>query len=255
MYASLLRMDLTQFDLSSIRYMTNAAAALPPDHIRQLRDRLPGMTFYSMYGLTETKRTLYLPPEQLDRRPDSVGIAIPGTEVWTEGPDGRRLGPHEVGELVVRGRHVMRGYWNDPRATAERFRPGAIPGERLCYTGDLFQTDDEGYMYFVARKDDIIKTRGEKVAPREVENILHCLPGVSEAAVFGVDDPMLGQAVKAVVVADPARVTREAILAHCRASLEDFMIPKYIEFRDELPKTASGKVFKRDLVTCAASRE
>lgn len=244
-FAALLNMDLSGYDLSSLRYITNTAAALPPAHIEQLRRKFPGVTLYSMYGLTETKRTLYLPPEQLEKRPGSVGIAIPGTEVWIEGPDGSRLGPHQVGELVVRGRHVMRGYWNDPEATAARFRPGPVPGERLCYTGDLFTMDEGGYMYFVARKDDIIKTRGEKVAPREIENVLHALPGVREAAVVGVPDELLGQAIKAVIVADTDRVTRARVKAWCRAKLEDFKVPKYVEFRESLPRSSSGKVVKQ----------
>jgi long-chain acyl-CoA synthetase len=253
-FAALLAMDLDGFDLSSLRYITNTAAALPPSHIEALRRKFPGVTIYSMYGLTETKRTLYLPPEQLDARPDSVGIAIPGTEVWVEGPDGARLGPDEIGELVVRGRHVMRGYWRDPAETARRFRPGIIPGERLCYTGDLFRMDRDGYFYFAGRQDDIIKTRGEKVSPKEVENVLHGLDGVYAAAVVGVPDPLLGQAVKAVIVADRSRVTQSRVLAHCRAHLEDFMVPKLVEFRDELPVSPSGKVVKRDLAQCAESR-
>jgi len=134
-----------------------------------------------MYGLTETKRTLYLPLDQLDRRPGSVGIAIPGTEVWLEDDQGQRVEPGGSGELVIRGRHVMRGYWDDEDATAERFRPGQIPGEHLCYTGDLFRMDEEGYLYFIARKDDIIKSRGEQVSPKEVENVLYQLDGVIEA--------------------------------------------------------------------------
>jgi acyl-CoA synthetase (AMP-forming)/AMP-acid ligase II len=255
LFAALLQMDLAQFDLSSLRYITNAAAALPPSHIKEMRKKLPWVTIYSMYGLTETQRTLYLPPEQLDERPDSVGIAIPGTEVWVERADGSRAAPGETGELVARGRHVMRGYWNSPEATANRFRPGPLPGERVCYTGDLFRIDAAGFHYFVSRKDDIIKTRGEKVAPREVENVLHTLPGVIQAAVIGVPDPVLGQAVKAVIIADPNRVTSSQVIAHCRARLEDFMVPKYVEFTDQLPTTASGKVLKRSLAQCAALPE
>ena len=246
-FAMLLQMDLTPYDLSSLRYLTNTAAALPPSHIMQLRQKFSWARLYSMYGLTETKRTLYLPPDQLEVRPGSVGIAIPGTEVWIEDELGNRLGPGQVGELVVRGRHVMRGYWGDPAATAPRFRPSPIPGERLCYTDDLFKTDAEGYMYFVARKDDIIKSRGEKVAPKEVENVLYSLQGVLEAAVVGVPDPILGQAVKAFVVVDDADMTEVDVLKHCRAHLEDFMVPKHVEFRRELPKTSSGKIKKTDL--------
>jgi long-chain acyl-CoA synthetase len=247
-FAMLLKMDLAGFDLSSLRYATNAAAALPVGHIEALRKKLPRVALYSMYGLTETKRTLILPPGELDDRPASVGIAIPGTEAWLEDEAGRRLGPGEVGELIVRGRHVMRGYWDAPEATARRFRPGPIPGERLCYTNDLFRTDDEGFFYFVGRKDDIIKCRGEKVAPKEIEDILYQLADVREAAVIGVADPILGQAIKAFVVAEEGRLTSAQVLAHCRAHLEDHMVPKHVEFRTELPKNASAKIAKMALI-------
>lgn len=246
-FAILLQMDLSPYDLSSLRYLSNTAAALPPSHIKEIRQKFPRITLYSMYGLTETKRTLYLPPDQLDQRPGSVGIAIPGTEVWIEDETGKRLGPGEIGELVVRGRHVMRGYWQNPEATANRYRPGPIPGERVCYTGDLFRMDETGYMYFIGRKDDIIKSRGEKVAPKEVETVLYGLPGVVEAAVIGVPDPVLGEAVKAFIVRDGTELSEAAVLGHCRANLEDFMQPKYVEFRDQLPKTTSGKIKKTGL--------
>jgi amino acid adenylation domain-containing protein len=247
-FAMLLQMDLSGFNLSSLRYVSNTAAALPPSHIDELRKKFPGVTIYSMYGLTETKRTLYLPPEYLDKKPGSVGIAIPGTEVWLEDETGKRLPNGHTGELVARGRHVMRGYWEAPEATAKRYRYSTeIPGERVCLSGDIFRTDEDGFMYFVGRKDDIIKSRGEKVSPKEVENVIYGISGVVEVAVIGVPDPILGQAIKAfVVVKDPA-VTKEKVLAHCRANLEDIMRPKYIEFRDSLPKTTSGKITKKDL--------
>ncbi len=245
--AVLLEQDLSKYDLSSLRYLTNTAAALPPSHIIEFRNRFPDVTIYSMYGLTETKRTLYLPPEQLAVRPDSVGIAIPGTEVWIEDEAGNRLGAGEIGELVIRGRHVMRGYWNAPEATAKRYRPGPLPGERVCYSDDLFRMDEEGYFYFVGRKDDIIKSRGEKVSPKEVENILYQIPGVIEAAVVGIPDELLGQAVKAFIVASDDALTRNHVLAHCRANLEDYMIPQFVEFRNALPKTTSGKIKKSGL--------
>jgi long-chain acyl-CoA synthetase len=242
-FAMLLQMDLSRFNLSSLRYLTNTAAALPVEHIQRLRDAFPWARLYSMYGLTECKRTLYLPPEELDRRPGSVGIAIPGTEVWIEDEDGNRLGPEEVGELVVRGSHVMQGYWGDPEETAKRYRPGRYPAERFLYTGDLFRMDQEGFLYFIARKDDIIKSRGEKVAPKEVEGVLYRLPGVVEVAVIGVPDELLGQAIKAFVVCgDDYHLTEKDVLRHCTQHLEDFMVPKYVEFRDSLPKTSSGKI-------------
>ena len=246
-YAILLQMDLSAFDLSSLRYMTNTAAALPASHILELRDKFPDVTLYSMYGLTETKRTLYLPPAELDRRPDSVGIAIPGTEVWIVDDKGESLPPGEIGELVARGRHVMRGYWANPEATARRYRPGPIPGEMVCYTGDLFRMDTDGFLYFVGRKDDIIKCRGEKVAPKEVENVLYGLPGVVETAVIGIPDDITGEAVKAFVVHEGNGLTKAQVMAHCRANLEDFMVPQIVTFCDELPKTSSGKIKKTGL--------
>lgn len=247
-FSLLLNIDLYPYDLSSLRYLSNTAAALPVSHIQKIRQKFPWATLYSMYGLTETKRTLYLPPEQLDTRPDSVGIAIPGTEVWLVDEEGNRLPPGSTGELVVRGRHVMRGYWNDPDTTAKRYHPGSLPGERLCYTGDIFRMDEEGFLYFLSRKDDIIKSRGEKVAPKEVENVLYALPGVVEAAVVGLTDPVLGQSIKAFIVVEGRELTEAEVIRHCRLQLEDFMVPQQVEFRDELPKTSSGKVKKTGLV-------
>jgi long-chain acyl-CoA synthetase len=246
-FSMLLQMDRGAFDLSSLRYITNTAAALGPAQIRELRAGFPGVTLFSMYGLTETKRTLYLPPDQLDARPGSVGIPIPGTECWLEDEAGHRLGPGSTGELVIRGRHVMRGYWEAPEATARRYRQGGLPGERVCLSGDLFRTDDEGYFYFLSRKDDIIKSRGEKVAPKEVENVIQQLKGVTAVAVVGVPDPVAGEVVKAFVVAGGAFLTEGDVISHCRAHLEDFMVPKAVEFRTELPMTSSGKISKKEL--------
>ena len=245
--AILLQLDLSHYDLSHLRLITNTAAALSPSHICDLQAKFPQVTLYSMYGLTETKRTLYLPPEQLAERPDSVGIPIPGTETWLEDETGRRLGPGEIGELVIRGSHVMRGYWERPEATAERFRPGKIPGERLCYSGDLFRVDNLGYYYFIGRKDDIIKSRGEKVAPKEIENVLYDLDGVVETAVIGIPDPILGEAIKAFVVQADNTLCEKAVLRHCRQHLEDFMVPQFVEFWDTLPKSSNGKIAKKEL--------
>jgi long-chain acyl-CoA synthetase len=246
-YSILLGMDLKSVDLSALRYLTNAAAGLPVEHVKRLRQVFPKVELYLMHGLTEVARTMYLPPDQTDFRPGSSGIAMPGTELWIQDEDGRRLGPGEIGELVVRGRHVMRGYWNDPELTAQKFRPGSLPGERICLSGDLFRTDEEGYFYFVSRKDDIIKSRGEKIAPREVENVLYTIRGVQDAAVIGVPDPVFGQVVKAFIVAPGADLTEAAVISHCKAHLEEIMVPRQIEFRNELPKTGSGKVRRIDL--------
>lgn len=246
-YSLLLGMDLSGFDLSALRYLTNAAAGLPVEHVKRLRQVLPKVDLYLMHGLTEVARTMYLPPEQADVRPASSGIAMPGTELWIQDEAGRRLGPGETGELVVRGRHVMRGYWGDAEMTAKRFPSGAVPGERICVSGDLFRTDEAGYFYFVSRKDDIIKSRGEKIAPREVEQVLYTIPGVQDAAVIGIPDPMLGQVIKAVLVAPGGNLTEAAVIAHCKAHLEEIKVPRRVEFRSELPKTGSGKVRRMDL--------
>jgi len=246
-YSMLLGMDLSPYDLSSLRYLTNAAAGLPVEHVKRLRQTFPKTDLYLMHGLTEVARTMYLPPDQVENRPASSGIAIPGTELWVEDESGNRLGPGEVGELVVRGRNVMRGYWDAPDLSAQRFRPGPLSGERICYSGDLFKTDEEGYFYFVSRKDDIIKSRGEKVAPREVENVLYTIPGVQDAAVIGIPDPTMGQAVKAFIVAPSGSLTEAAVISHCKARLEEFMVPRQVEFRTELPKTGSGKIRRIDL--------
>jgi long-chain acyl-CoA synthetase len=247
-YSMLLPLDLSGYDLSHLRYLTNTAAALPVSHIEKLRDKFPHVTIFSMYGLTETKRTLYLPPAELDRRPGSVGIPIPGTEAWIEDENGKRLGAGETGFLVVRGRHVMRGYWEAPEATAKRFRIDPVSGERVCHTGDLFKQDSEGYFYFVGRSDDIIKSRGEKIAPKEVEAVIYGIQGVQAVAVIGVPDPVLGQAIKAFVVAANGSLTERQVLAHCRANLEDYMIPKIVEFCPDLPQTTTGKIKKTGLI-------
>ena len=248
LFAILLQMDLSRFDLSSLRYLTNTAAALPVVHIERLRNAFPMARLFSMYGLTECKRALYLPPEELDRRPGSVGIPIPGTEAWLEDEDGNRLPPGASGELVIRGSHVMQGYWQAPEETAQRYRTGRYPAERMLVTGDLFRSDDEGFFYFVARKDDIIKSRGEKVAPKEVESVLCQLSGVAEAVVIGVPDALLGEAVKAIIVStEGADLTERDVIRHCAAHLDDFSVPKQVEFRTSLPRTPSGKVDRRAL--------
>ena len=239
---------LAQFDLGALRLITNTAAALSERQIRELRALFPQATLYSMYGLTECKRVSYLPPAELDRRPTSVGRGMPNEEVWLVDDLGHRLPNGRTGELVIRGNHVMRGYWEKPAATAERLRPGPYPGELVLYSGDLFRTDDEGFLYFVARKDDIIKSRGEKVSPREVENALHALEGVLDAAVIGVPDELLGEAVKAfVVLREGARYSEREVIRHCLGALENFMAPKYVEFVAALPTTNTGKVSKRSL--------
>jgi len=239
---------LAQYDFSKIRYVTNTAAALPVKHITMLSDLFPKAAIYSMYGLTECKRCTYLPPKYIKDKPTSVGIAIPNTELWIVGEDDRKLGPNEVGQLVIRGATVMKGYWDKPEATAKKLRPGPVPGEFVLYTGDYARMDEDGFLYFVGRMDDIIKSRGEKVAPKEVENALVNIPGVKESAVIGVPDAILGQAVKAYVVLEKGvSMSDKDIVRECQRRLENFMVPKHVVFVDDLPKTTTGKIKKTGL--------
>lgn len=249
MSAILVQMEnIKKTNFPNLRYITNTAAALPSSHIKKLREFFPGARMYSMYGLTECKRVSYLAPEELDKRPGSVGKAIPNTEAFVVGEDGRRAGPNVTGELVVRGTHVMRGYWELPEETARRLRPGECPGELVLYTGDLFRSDEDGYLYFVGRKDDIIKSRGEKVSPKEIEDALYSHDAIAEAAVIGVPDPILGEAIKAfVVIKKDMRLTEKEIRQHCSRHLEDHMVPKTVELVEEFPKTATGKIDKSTL--------
>jgi acyl-coenzyme A synthetase/AMP-(fatty) acid ligase len=173
---------------------------------------------------------------------------MPNEEVFIMDKNGQEVGPDEIGELVVRGSNVMQGYWNSPQETKLRFKPGDHPTEKLLYTGDLFCRDKDGYLYFVGRMDDMIKTRGERVSPKEIENCICELEGVSAAAVIGVANEIFGKAIKAFIIPDKNRsIDEDAILRHCQKNLEPFMIPKYVEFRKDLPKTSSGKIDKKRL--------
>ena len=187
-------------------------------------------------------------PEELDRRPSSVGKAIPNCEVFILDDEGREVAPGQSGELVIRGSNVMRGYWNAPKLTNETYKDGIMAGECLLYSGDLFRQDEDGYLYFLGRKDDMIKCRGERVSPKEVENALCEMRGVLEVAVVGVPDEVLGSAVKAFVVPDPgAVITERDVQKFAKENLEPIMVPKYVEFANDLPRTANGKVDKKEL--------
>jgi long-chain acyl-CoA synthetase len=190
-----------------------------------------------------------LPPEFIDKKPTSVGIAIPNTEVWIEDEAGNRITtPGTPGELVVRGSHIMVGYWNKPEETAKCLKPGRYPYERVLMTGDLFKQDEDGHLYFISRKDDLIKTAGERVGPREIENVLYELEAVKEAAVIGVPDAILGQAIKVfLALREDAELTDVEVIKHCQKRLEKFMVPKFVEFRPELPRTSTGKISKKGL--------
>ncbi len=240
--------DLTKYDLSMLRYMTNTGAALPVEHIRRLRNMFPHVTMISMFGLTECKRVCYLPPEELDRRPSSVGKAMPNCEVFVVDEDGNEVAPGQTGELIIRGSNVMQGYWADPKLTARTYRDGQYPSSRILYSGDYFRTDEDGFLYFLGRKDDMIKSKGERVSAKEVENNISAMEGVSEVAVIGLPDEIFGQAIKAYIVPAPGvELSDKQVLKYCSENMETFMVPKYVEFMDNLPKTPNGKIDKKQL--------
>lgn len=245
MMAVLLRMKPGDaVDLTSVRKITNTGAALPAAFLPRLAELFPRARVYSMYGLTECKRVSWMPPEELEAHPESVGRPMPNTEVWVVDEAGRWHDRDATGELVVRGSNVMCGYYRDPEATARALRPGRHPWETALFTGDLFRIDERGYLYFLGRKDQIFKSRGERVSPREIEVVLYGIPGVTAARVSPSPDPVLGNAIRAEVVGDRG-LSPERVLVHCRAHLEDRLVPHEIEIVDALPISDAGKVRDR----------
>jgi len=232
--------------LPTLRVMTNAGGHLPLEAVRGLRAAQPHVRLCLMYGLTEALRSTYLPPEEVDRRPDSIGRPIPGAEIYVLRDDGTPAGPDEVGELVHRGPTVALGYWKDPQLTARVFRPnplrpaGAPDTERVVYSGDLVRRDADGFLYFVSRKDRIIKTMGFRVGPDEVAEVLYASGEVVEAAVTGEPDPMWGERIVAHVVLG-AEGSLERLKAYCGRELPRHLQPARIEVRDSMPLLPSGK--------------
>lgn len=255
-----LYMQLTQVDWPSsigdhLRYFANTGGKMPLGTLKALRSRVPRAKPFLMYGLTEAFRSTYLPPEEVDRRPDSIGKAIPNAEILVLRPDGSRCEPNELGELVHRGALVGMGYWNDPEKTAERYRPlpgrdnGLVLPEIAVFSGDTVRMDEEGFLYFVGRRDEMIKTSGYRVSPQEIEEVLYATTLVGEAAAFGVPHPSLGQAV--VVVATPCDGTAlesSDLIARCRTSLPAYMIPALVDVRaGPLPRNPNGKIDRQRL--------
>jgi len=238
----------TGITFDCIEKITNTAAALPAEFIADLKKIFPNALIFKMYGLTECKRVCYLEPELIDVKPNSVGKAIPGTEVFLLSEDGNPVPAGEIGILHVRGPHVMAGYWNNEELSKEMLKPGHIPGERILCAHDLFKMDSEGFLYFQGRNDDIIKTRGEKVSPIEIENIIYKLDGIKEVAVIGNPDVILGESIIAFVTThDAVHINDKDIQRQCMANLEPFMVPQKIVFVPEMPKSSNGKIDKKEL--------
>jgi long-chain acyl-CoA synthetase len=240
--------DASRYDLRSLRVCLSGASPLPAD-VQERFESLTGARVSEGYGLTEAGPTTHCNPLQGEHPPGSMGLPFPDTEARVVDPDGglEEMLEGETGELIVRGPQIMRGYWNKEDETRAVLRDGWL------YTGDLVRRDDRGYFYFVDRKKDIIKSRGETVYPREVEEVLRQHPAVSEAAVVGVPHHDYGEVIKAYVVAKPgSSITEPALIAHCAGLLARYKIPSAVEFRQELPRTVIGKVLRRTMRAEAA---
>lgn len=231
----------------SLRYFANTGGRMPRATLDRLRSTFTGAAPYLMYGLTEAFRSTYLDPAEVDRRPDSIGKAIPNAEILVVGPDGTECAPGEEGELVHRGALVALGYWGDAARTAERFRPApsqhaGLTTELAVWSGDLVTRDEEGFLYFVGRADDMIKTSGYRVSPTEVEEVVYATGIARDAVALGVDDDRLGQQI-VLVVSPPegSDLDPDALLAVLRSELPRYMVPARVEVRDSLPRSANGK--------------
>lgn len=232
-----------------LRYVTNSGGAIPPRIVQEIRRRLPRTKMFLMYGLTEAFRSTYLDPDLVDQYPGSIGKAIPGEEVMVLDASGEPVGPNEVGELVHRGVLVAQGYWNDPELTGRRFRdnprqPGEVPlREKVVYSGDRVRVDEQGYLYFVGRDDDMIKCAGNRISPTEVEDVLYRCHGVAEAVAFGIPHETYGQTVYAVIaLTGEGTVAIADVLKHCREQLPPYMVPSGIEVRQSLARNDNGKI-------------
>lgn len=250
--------QLAQLDwgkVSSLRYITSSGGAIPRLVLDRLRTALPDTQIFLMYGFTEAFRSTYLAPEELNHRPDSIGKAIPNAEVLVLREDGSHCAPGEPGELVHRGALVAMGYWHDADKTAACFKPlkshhsGLTIPEIAAWSGDTVRMDQEGYLYFIERRDEMIKTAGYRVSPTEIEEVIYTTDFVAEAIAFGVPHPVLGQAIAAVVtLKEDTRIDADVLLKACKQHLPTYMIPSHIEIREHsLPKNPNGKVDRKNL--------
>ena len=256
LWIQLAQMEWPETARRTLRYVTNSGGAMPLKTLEALRGQLPQTRFYLMYGLTEAFRSTYLPPEEVERRPDSMGKAIPNAEIMVVREDGSPCAPGEPGELVHRGALVALGYWNDPERTAQRFRPvpgqaGGLPHKELAvWSGDTVRMDEEGFLYFIGRQDEMIKTSGYRVSPNEVEEAAYGTGLVAEAAALGVPHPVLGHGIVLVALPRSTGTTSEALLHALRPRLPAFMLPARIELRQQpLPRNANGKIDRKGLAS------
>jgi len=245
-----------------LRYFANTGGRMPRETLDLLRKRVPKAKPFLMYGLTEAFRSTYLPPEEVDRRPDSIGKAVPNAEILVLREDGTESAVDEPGELVHRGALVGMGYWNDAEKTAERYKllPGRENGLQLpeyaVFSGDTVRRDTEGFLYFIGRRDEMIKTSGYRVSPTEVEEVIYSSGLVGECAAFGVEHPVLGQAIHVIATPPPGAETVDvaALLAQCRMHMPSYMVPTDVEATSgPLPRNPNGKIDRKLLATSYAA--
>jgi acyl-CoA synthetase (AMP-forming)/AMP-acid ligase II len=241
--------------IKSLKYIASSGQALPPKHIQRLRTLLADVVVYSMYGLTECKRVAYLPPDQLDQRPGSVGKPIPGVRAFLVDQAGQLITePDCVGELVVAGDLVMLGYWNKPELTRRVIKNNLFGEGRVYFTGDLFKRDTEQYLYFVGRKDNVFTRRTFQVNPREIEHVIVAHEAVSEAVVIPVPDEVAGHVPKACVVLKKGReLSADELIRYCTAQLDWYMVPVMVSFHEALPLNLNGKTTASLLVAGAVA--
>lgn len=232
------------FDFSCVRSVTNTGAALLPKHIAIIKTLFPHAAIFSMYGLTECKRCTYLPPHLIDEKPASVGIAIPNTEIMVVDEEDLPCPPYQVGQLVVRGGTVMQGYWRRPEETARKIRPHPVTGGRCLYTGDYGYLDEDGCYYFRGRMDEVIKVRGRKLIPREIEDVLRQFKGVEEASVICTASENGDYQIVAFLECADGKLDEAALRTECRRSLEQFQMPHLFRFMERLPRNQNGKIDK-----------
>jgi len=237
-----------------MRYFANTGGHMPRATLDRLRKTLPAAKPFLMYGLTEAFRSTYLDPSEVDRRPDSIGKAIPNAEILVVRPDGQACDVDEPGELVHRGALVAMGYWNDPERTAERYRPAPGQPPEIClremavWSGDIVRRDAEGFLYFVGRRDEMIKTSGYRVSPTEVEEVIYSTKLVGAVAALGIPHPKLGQAIVVAVTAPAGgRLDEAALLSECRRAMPQYMVPLRVVERTELPRNPNGKIDRKML--------
>ncbi len=236
--------NIMNYNWDHLRYLTQAGGPMTPALTRKIMDAMPHIKIFIMYGQTEASARLsYLKPEKLLDKIGSIGKAIPGVTLTIKNEQGETCVPGEIGEIVARGDNVMKGYWNQPEATSEVLKDDGL------HTSDLAKSDEDGYLYIVSRKSDMIKSGAHRISPKEIEEILAEHNDIIESAVVGVPDEILGEAITAVIVLkNDSKTTDKDILRHCRSNLPAFKIPKKIEFRNAIPKTASGKIRRHLLV-------